>query len=388
MSFIIDRLKGSLGFGSTSGSSGGTGHRLGSGDGKQIGVPSTATVDRTPPSDGLVFDLVFNEPSLGMVLRQLENKKPIVDDVVAGGSAASLGVKPNDLIVGVEGNIVESYDGFLEVIGAIGRPVSIRFLRGSSTRSTAPSSSSIGTGKSDPPLSEEEKSSRRIARFKAAEDRGGAWEKRFAANRLKKVNIRDDNRSVFEHDTSEKSQETARQVAAAKMAEDKAVREMGYNPFKPHMSFSAGGNTTAASSSSSAAESRGVPPPAKSGGDALVDDPALVDSLNEALCMLLSTAEIDGPLVQTAITTASKMLKSLADNMSEPKFRSIRVANPHFQSKVAAVPGGLELFTCAGFCVVNEATDTGDIEAFLKHSATSEAELQLHYTLSRLKDLQ
>lgn len=427
MSGIFDKLRSSLGIGSSSnaGKTTGPGRVLGSGPG-QAGVPSKPTA-----SSVTVFDVSFPQPQLGMVLRSRQDNKPEVDDVVEGGSAEALGILPGDLIVGIEGNIVESYESFIEVVGAFGRPVTVRFSRasnGGQSRAAAPSSSSSSsssssrfglgfTQKSAPPatapLTEEEKDSRRAAMVKAAQDRGSAWDKRVAAaSSKKKMSGKDDGRPVFDHDTSQKSSETARIVAAAKQSEQKAVREMGYNPFKPLLSsnlvqqpaaettavpFSGGRHILGGGGGSGGGGSGGLAqigssPRDREELDAIEpEDSEAVNAVNEALGMLLSAAEADSAGVQTAITTAAKMLKAAADSPDEAKFRCIRLANQNFQTKVASVPGGLELFLAAGFSVVQEASAAtdGQVEAFLKHeNDNGDAEQQLRYTLHRLADLQ
>ena len=80
-----------------------------------------------------------------MVLRKLEDGRPIVDEVIPGSFAEALGVKVDDVIAGVEGNVVNSYEAFLEVIEAFPRPVTIRLHRSSSGGSGS-SSSGSGSG--------------------------------------------------------------------------------------------------------------------------------------------------------------------------------------------------------------------------------------------------
>ena len=270
-----------------------------------------------------------------------------------------------------------------------------------------------------PPLSEEEKDSRRAAAAKAAQDRGSAWDKRLAGTSKSKkgaMSAEGDGRPVYDHDSGPTSAETQRVAAAAKRREEEVARSMGYNPYQPLMSFSgaaaaaavgapgsgtgstprsgSGGGTTptprrldegtAASTAAAAASGGG------GGGGAgfEIDEPELENSINEALGLLMSTAEADGPRVQTAITTAGKMLRSLSENRGEPKLRKIRLANPNFSSRVVEVPGGLQLFLAAGFVVVSEEPEGGgEAESFLVHSMEPHAGLQLDYTLARLADL-
>ena len=417
---IFDKLRTSLGLAPPTTSS--KGHVLGSGDGRQVGVPTprgASAKQSQPERQPQLYEVAFPEGKLGMVLRRQEDGSPVVDEVVPGSSASNLGVQVGDVIVGVEGNIVNSYEAFLEVIGSIERPANVRFQRGyygeegSLSRQTSSSSSSSSTtmreklssmvsGKAPepPPLSEEEKANRRAAMVRAAQDRGSAWEKRVAQGASKRNGTgsgKDDGRRIYDHDVSARNPETARGAAAAKQAEEEAVRRMGYNPFKPHMSFSGAGPTVGTEStprSGSGGQSSRTESVQRQQAQQQPDytqevEEKDVDAVNEALGMLLSAAEADPSLVESAIATAAKMLKALADNRDEAKFRSIRLANEAFQKKVAACPGGIELFLAAGFTVETEAAEsTGETEAFLKHNTSPPTWSQLCYTLQRIADMQ
>jgi len=103
---------------------------------------------------------------------------------------------------------------------------------------------------------------------------------------------------------------------------------------------------------------------------------------------------------------------NLNNNKQDNKYRSIRVNNKLFQTKVANVPGGAELLIAAGFhyttqsnsntttttttnindintniiCNHNDNTASNNEELYLIHSMTNEAEYRLAYTITRLQD--
>lgn len=67
-------------------------------------------------------------------------------------------------------------------------------------------------------------------------------------------------------------------------------------------------------------------------------------------------------------------------------YRSIRLMNDNFQSKVASVAGAVELMMAAGFELVTQDDDTHDV--FLRHDMSPINEHRLDYTLQRLTELQ
>ena len=173
------------------------------------------------------FDVVFTDASLGLQIQQQSDLRPAVVVVSSGSPAMREGVAVGDIIVGVEGNIVSSYEDFIAIVGALPRPITVRFKRSlassallplppsssssqkstsstSSQKSTSSNSSSSiraglaslmqpgskGSGGSAPALSEEQKESRRDAMMKAAQARGEAWDKRVTgANSGKSIRV-------------------------------------------------------------------------------------------------------------------------------------------------------------------------------------------------------
>lgn len=71
--------------------------------------------------------------------------------------------------------------------------------------------------------------------------------------------------------------------------------------------------------------------------------------MDSALSLILSVASIDDTKAQIAIQTIYKMLQNLFHHQDEMKYRSIRLENSGFQTKVATVDGGLDLMFAAGF---------------------------------------
>lgn len=67
-------------------------------------------------------------------------------------------------------------------------------------------------------------------------------------------------------------------------------------------------------------------------------------------------------------------------------FRSIRLLNEAFQTRVASVPGGLEVFLAAGFVLADEAVD-GEEVTFLKHDMSLQSERKLDYAVHRIRSL-
>lgn len=103
------------------------------------------------------------------------------------------------------------------------------------------------------------------------------------------------------------------------------------------------------------------------------------------------------------------MLLNLYNNKNDAKFRTINLSNKAFQSKLASVPGGVELLLAAGYRYeandsLNDSTKwdasrsmSGESETFpassdyreglLVHSMDKLSERKLGYALSRLKEL-
>jgi hypothetical protein len=104
-----------------------------------------------------------------------------------------------------------------------------------------------------------------------------------------------------------------------------------------------------------------------------------------------------------AVTTAMRMVANLHSNPQDVKLRSIRVSNKAFQSKVACVPGGVDLLQAAGYCYTsppgateagsdagaNDGAETpkgGAEDLYLVHAMDAPGVRRLRYTLLRCVD--
>lgn len=137
------------------------------------------------------FDVTFTEDSLGLTIHSAPSDhtmcgSPMVVDVVGGSAASTAGVRVGDIIVSVESNSGHiTYGDFVEVVQAIGRPVTLRFLRCISNLDSRKKA-----GASTPVLSAGERESQRQAMREAALAREKAWDKRVssaASTRRRKV---------------------------------------------------------------------------------------------------------------------------------------------------------------------------------------------------------
>ena len=245
-----------------------------------------------------------------------------------------------------------------------------------------------------------------MARAAASRGSTNAWEKKTSGKSEK----RDPLSPTGEAEAAQLSEETINTVNRVKQREAQMVKEMGYNPFKPVMASTTNTGSATISSSSSAVPSKApipaIPPPRGPGGpdyiNTITNSPApaaeqwtdthelLVEGLfDEALSLLLSMQGQDGDSnnsVTVCITTVLKMLENLLTNPQEAKFRSIRIQNPNFQSKVYLIPGGKELFIAAGFQLytntIQDADSVSD-DSYLKHSMAFKPQKMLAYVVNR-----
>ena len=251
-------------------------------------------------------------------------------------------------------------------------------------------------------MSPEERELQRRNLEEAARRREEAWEKKLEKNRNKKKE--DDNFSSKAMSlVEENNPDTLKVIEAAKRREAQVVKQMGFSPFQPHMSFSSGSaaeagkdgkssssvftlNNSSGSSSNLRSQAGGIEIDGRK-EEVLSEDikNELDEWIDESLGMMLSLAASDGQGgdekespkdgaasqleegVQLCMSTTLKMLSNLRNNLSDAKFkyecvysslelfillvlyRSIRVNNGAFRSRVASVAGGKELFICAGF---------------------------------------
>lgn len=451
MASILDRIKKSF-TASTSKHSEAKGHRLGTREENEMNQQKRkergAEVDEIPSLANLsTFSVEYTEEgSMGITVDVGTTAHiPVVSNVTQGSPSHKSGVQSGDIVVAVDDNRISNFDDFMAVIPSLGRPVTLTFARqnmtsniqtgntnaGSSSSSSSSTSSSsfpmmpsmisvfrapsTTATNSAPPLSDQEKEQRREAMRLAAAQRASAWDKKVANGRKERnaANpVVDTLAPGYQAPSVEVNPETARLINEAKRREAAQVQAMGYDPFKPHMSFSGKGGTVSApssslsssslsSSSSSSSASSSSPsspsssprnPPSSSQvpQDFLEDDEELAASVDLCLSTFIASASSTSPdvppvcdeaAIQTALVTANKMLTSLLSNPSEPKFRSVRVQNAAFQSKVASVPGAVDCMIAAGFQEVVE----GD-EVYLKHDASKDSMKKLQYVVARLKE--
>eukprot|EP01032_Pedospumella_encystans_P009470 gene9470-11141_t len=344
------------------------------------------------------FELTFVEEKLGIGISKYTGDMPHLGalsnskeerscPVVTNCEARSFDVKPGDLIVALEGN-----------------PIIV--------------------------LSEEEKALRRERLSAAAQDRSKSWDKKLGQKKSSQslnVPIVDGNAVEAEAaaaGTNGTHADTERAIRKTKELEVRIEQQMGYNPFRPHMSFASPSSGAAAATTNAnyttTIASTGA---GGNGSDAIVANVAGLDldaaalaeettmaEVDDAFAMLLSLGESEQERGKVAVSTVSRMIQNLAAAPEDPKLRSIRVSNKAFQSKVAAVPGGAELLVAAGYayrnCSTTNSTSTstsgtssgstgavdqengeGEGELFLVHDMNVEGRGKLHYTLSRIQEL-
>eukprot|EP01042_Synura_sphagnicola_P000498 gene498-531_t len=173
-------------------------------------------------------------------------------------------------------------------------------------------------------------------------------------------------------------------VSQVKKEEERLKRELGYDPFKPHLSSQSqarvqidravhGDMVTEPTVNSFPSPGR-TPPPAYPSAGAQSEYNTLergilhAEQINiedeqkveEALALLVSVP--DATVTETALRTVRKILLNLLESPLDPKLQSIRVTNPSFQKKVVSCPGGLDLLCAAGFDLAEEPIAVGSAE--------------------------
>ena len=386
---------------SGSGSTTGKGHKLGSGNDEKTTTKVNSNNNSSSSSSGNnnssdLFDVTFTEETLGIKVNPEATGQITVNEVIARSNAANAGINAGDILISVDGNMIKDVDSFVQIIKAIGRPITIRFRRGGNRSQQQSSNSSFSssvfksmTGQSSqsvesslPPMTEEEKEQMRIDRLKAAEDRGKAWDKRIAQGRNSTKSKQDDGKQLtFEH-SNEFNPETDRTIAIVKAAEARQAAQLGYNPYKPVMSFKADDPKSSQSSNklnSKSSSGNNSPRP-----DILEDidiesiDSDTVIAIDSAIALLISNEATS----QTALLTIQKILMNIISNKSEPKYRTIRLQNPAIRSKVIDVAGGLDLLLASGF-YLNDVAE----ESTLEYMITDDYEIKITYCLKCINNL-
>jgi hypothetical protein len=120
MSFFSNLSK-SLGFKSQESSKG---HILGASTENKSGPPKTPAA----PKSNSVFQVTFVESVMGFQVMKSEDDQRAKITMVNKGLAADLaGVKVGDKVVALDGNPIPTYDVFSGLIGALERPLVIRY---------------------------------------------------------------------------------------------------------------------------------------------------------------------------------------------------------------------------------------------------------------------
>lgn len=433
MSSFFANLKKSVGLSSSSIPSNSKGHKLGSSGNEATTQSSTqAAVDRTNSSTNnynhtsshplniptrKVLDVTYGkeDKSLGIEISvYLDNTSginyPMVSRVISQSPSDRKGVIANDVIIGIDGNVILSYDVFVELIQSLERPVVLSFSRDIRNDSKKSSSS----------LSELEKDARRQAMINAAQERSQAWDKKISAGKAMRLNAASAN-NAFEFDVKDEDMnpETIKRIELAKQHEKLMAAKLGYDLYKPVLSSSASASSannlaatttnntqtpTSTSSSSSPRNNTGTSTStatssSSSSSSSFRVDEEVVGAVDDCLASLLSYAgseeELGDPTAtaEGALMTVFKMLSNLFNHKDEDKFRTIRLGNPAFNKKVVSVPGALDLMLVAGFAMHTEETSTGTgartvgDDTFLKHSMDIASEYRLRYVISRLQEI-
>lgn len=384
------------------------------------------------------FTLTFSDDKFGLEVDMFD-KNVIVSHLFPGKEAASKGVKEGDVVLAIDGNAVSSPEVFIDILGVIKRPVNIRFKR--LFKMTAAEIAVITSAQTKPNKIADSSSSERsvfdkmagrsIARNETTAEKDhrrammaqaatmretkNPWEKQARAG--KKTSSLDVDEVV--PDTSGYSEETLRSVQHVKSKEAQLVRELGYNPFAPIVASSSSAKGSAVSSSVGVSSESTLNNSNNPGSNSRSVDAAstlagrkevwttihqeLVEEMcNEALALLLSLCgsesvvdrdvagnDVGQAAASICIATTAKMLENIKNNPREPKFRSVRVHNHNFNTKVYSVPGGAQLFMAAGFQLYTEGGDGSiDQESFLRHDMSYMKTRMLVYVLDRLKELQ
>mmetsp|Transcript_1499 Transcript_1499/g.2045 ORF Transcript_1499/g.2045 Transcript_1499/m.2045 type:complete len:423 (-) Transcript_1499:240-1508(-) len=365
---------------------------------------------RTANQEDGTYEVAFSGDKLGFTLNRGPRDQPLVGNIDKNGTAFRSGVLSDDIVVGVEGNPVHTFDDVMAIIGALPRPIHLTFARGQpGARAARPSSSSrrAQQGSYVPPappvvLSEEERQARREAQLKATEARTSKWDKKLADNKKEKLlKKKAEGDRLAPTDPNDYSEETKKLIDIAKAREAEEVARMGYNPYQVQMSSNqqaraaivgtgpdpnagtpvisnpGGGGTPSPSMAPLPAAQ--MPPPgqvaAPEAPTQYVDDPEIENQnrmlalnraaeseifgaqIEDSLAILLSQ---DNDVSAKAIKTIQKMIGNISKNQHEEKFRKVRMGNPNFDEKVGSITGGIEVMQAIGFEL-----HTNEEEAFL-----------------------
>ncbi|CAM9879279.1 unnamed protein product [Pylaiella littoralis] len=384
-------------------------------------LKDTFAGDEKPKS----FEVTFIEPKMGMTLSAGPTGEPLVTGVIKGEAAAKGGVRASDTVVSIDGNpSPASYEELRDIIGTIGRPVVVGFYRsgsgggagagvgGARGQEAGPfqRAQDAARRKMDelkgspqpqpPPMTAEAKAERREAALKAAESRNKDWDKRLNKGREASLTKpKGANGGVNNKFEDSDNAETRRMVELAKQQEARTAASMGYNPYEARLM----GNTAARAAISGSGDSgagapltsspsppsgrraaAGSPAPAKEQEQEeelwIGEEAALAEGFGAEVEGAIGAVLEQGPRVSlTAVTTMLKMMRNMAANSSEDKFKRIRLGNANFNSKVGSIDGGLEVMTAAGFALQTDGDDP-----VLQHGPCDPVPLRLRVAMRKL----
>lgn len=184
---IFSKLKSSL-MGDSKKPQAGRGHVLGTRETNAAIVSaasSSGSLSGGRAGERLV-EVCFEEQSLGMQLHSLDGA-PVITKVLPDTEAARKGVAEGDVVVGIDDVSVHSFDQCMQVLRALGRPVSLRFRRPASAQSDSVFSRLVGSSKAPAiAMSAEEREAQRKNLVESAKRREEAWDKKLEKNRNKK----------------------------------------------------------------------------------------------------------------------------------------------------------------------------------------------------------
>jgi hypothetical protein len=379
---------------------------------QQIAQSDAARSNSTRQSTASSYELLdrfFHEQKLGMSITECRERLPIdngtstpsrpqVNETNTGGEAAKLGIRSGDIIISLNDSQLQEFQDFYDIVPALERPVKITFFRFTSSATSSgsapavsdnlPSLVSPGTMSSifnfrgnltgaqpstasSSTVPEDELRARREERLRAVSDRSN--DKKFTKkNSSSTLSTGTGKKSPVSASTSRPvgtteasdtlHSDTQRAVERVKAEEHRVERSLGYNPFRPHMSFTGNAATaaTVGMSTNTPIASLSNAPSINSQSSATVasfpplpvyveEDEDIIAEVDDAFAMLLSLTDAEQDSAKIAVQTVQKMLLNLYCNKQEPKFRTIRMTNKAFNAKVGSVPGGVELLLAAGY---------------------------------------
>ena len=323
------------------------------------GGPAGNVLGSVDPSGNRVFDATFTRRKLGMTVSEERSGEAVVTAVESGSEAAALGVRAGDAVAECAGAPVADYGQLVAALRSGGRPLTLRFLRPSRRRPAGSAAAAgAGAGSAAAPAAAAPRSAgadaAREARLAAAEARA----KRHSDMTRAKPKRKSSGAAARPvQNNFDRTDAHAQQVlASAKASEQREIAEMGYNPFKAHMSSSdqaragAVGAAVGPAAAPAAALPRRRPRKGARGAAPVATEAQLVAVVNDAAALLQSAG--DAGAAGAAVRMLTKLLRNVRDKAggdAASKFRRIRLSNEKIAASVLGVDGGLEMLVGAGF---------------------------------------